>query len=173
MKRPRKAFALVVLVAAAAGLTARQQRSLAEHNAATATLAETTAEARRAGASALATEDLDESMLLAVAGVRLSDTPETRTSLVSALARHHGPARIMVVATYRSTDVTGSTQPLHALKRDLIARRICREIVLEPREYGELAMLAGPAQRLVHAAAVDHVDVEVAVAVEEQYLCGD
>ena len=36
-----------------------------------------------------------------------------------------------LIATYRSTDVTRSAQPLHALKRDLVARHLCRELVLQ------------------------------------------
>ena len=43
---------------------------------------------RRAGARSLTTDDIDESMLLAVAGVRLDDSPETRSSLLAALGRH-------------------------------------------------------------------------------------
>ena len=83
------AVAVVLLVVAlSAGLVAFEQQDRAEDNAAAATSAETTAEARRAGASALSTDDLDESMLLAVAGVRLDDSPETRSSLLSALGRH-------------------------------------------------------------------------------------
>ena len=65
-----------------------EQQDRAEENAAAATSAETTSDARRAGASALITDDLDESMLLAVAGVRLDDSPETRSSLLAALGRH-------------------------------------------------------------------------------------
>jgi DNA-binding SARP family transcriptional activator/WD40 repeat protein len=83
------AVAVVLLVVAlAAGLTAFQQRDRAEDNAAAATRSERRSEARRAGASALITDDLEESMLLAVAGVRLDDSPETRSSLLSALSRH-------------------------------------------------------------------------------------
>jgi DNA-binding SARP family transcriptional activator/WD40 repeat protein len=81
------AVALLVL-ALAAGLTAFQQRNRAEESADAASAAGTSAEARRAGAAALSTEDKDESMLLAVAGVRLDDSPETRSSLLAALARH-------------------------------------------------------------------------------------
>jgi WD40 repeat protein len=82
------AVAVVLLVVAlTAGVVAFEQRNRAEDNAAEATSAETRSEARRAGASALITDDLDESMLLAVAGVRLDDSPETRSSLLSAIAR--------------------------------------------------------------------------------------
>jgi predicted ATPase len=58
--------------------------------------------------------------------------------LVSALARHPMAARIMVIAAYRSTDVAHSAQPLHALKRDLVARHLCREVVLEPLGEAEI-----------------------------------
>lgn len=58
--------------------------------------------------------------------------------LISALARHRGRSRIMLVATYRSTDVTRSTQPLQALKRDLVARHLCREILLEPLHEADI-----------------------------------
>ena len=82
------AAVVLLVVALVAGGTAFQQKNRAEDNAAAATAAETRSEARRAGASALITDDLDESMLLAVAGVRMYDSPETRNSLLSALARH-------------------------------------------------------------------------------------
>jgi WD40 repeat protein len=48
----------------------------------------TASDARRAGARALVTDDISESMLLGVAGVHLDDTPETRSSLLAAIARH-------------------------------------------------------------------------------------
>ena len=71
-------------------------------------------------------------------------TDPSTLDLISALARHRGPSRIMLIATYRSTDVTRSTQPLHALKRDLVARHLCREIVLEPlRENAIVEYLVG------------------------------
>lgn len=58
--------------------------------------------------------------------------------LISALARHRRPARLMLVATYRPTDVAHSAQPLHSLKRDLVARHLCREIVLPPFSAAEI-----------------------------------
>jgi WD40 repeat protein/DNA-binding SARP family transcriptional activator len=83
------AGATVLLVAALiAGALAVRQADRADTNAAAAVAAETTAEARRVGALALTTDDIDESMLLAVAGVRLNDTAETRSSLLAALGRH-------------------------------------------------------------------------------------
>ena len=78
--------AAVLLVATvAAGAAAVRQTDRADANAAAALAAETAAEARRAGARALATDDIDTSMLLAVAGVRLDDSPATRANLLAAL----------------------------------------------------------------------------------------
>ncbi|HEX2780470.1 MAG TPA: AAA family ATPase [Gemmatimonadaceae bacterium] len=51
---------------------------------------------------------------------------------ISALARGGTHTRLMLVATYRPSDVARSTQPLHSLKRDLVARHLAREIVLPP-----------------------------------------
>ena len=86
------AVAVVLLVAAlGAGLVAFQQQDRPKQRTAVpaaAVDAETSAEARRAGALALTTDDIDESMLLAVAGVRLADSPETRSSLLAAIGRH-------------------------------------------------------------------------------------
>ena len=79
---------VLLVVALSAGLMAFEQQDRAKDAAAAATAAETSAEARRAGASALITDDINESMLLAVAGVRLADSPETRSSLLAALGRH-------------------------------------------------------------------------------------
>ena len=78
--------AAVLLVATvAAGAAALRQTDRADANAAAALSAETAAEARRAGARSLATDDIDTSMLLAVAGVRLDDSPATRANLLAAL----------------------------------------------------------------------------------------
>ena len=83
------AGAVVLLVLAlAAGGVAAVQSDRASDNAAKAVMNETAAEARRVGARALVTDDIDDSMLLAVAGVRLDDSPETRDSLFGAIARH-------------------------------------------------------------------------------------
>jgi WD40 repeat protein len=90
------AVAVVLLVVAlSAGLVALEQQDRAERNAsravanaAAAVASETRAEARRASALALSSDDIDESMLLAVAGVRLADSPETRSSLLAAIGRH-------------------------------------------------------------------------------------
>ncbi len=78
--------AAVLLVATLlAGAVAVRQTDRADANAVAALAAETAAEARRAGARALATDDIDTSMLLAVAGVRLDDSPATHANLLAAL----------------------------------------------------------------------------------------
>jgi WD40 repeat protein len=83
------AGAIVLLVAAlAAGGLAVQQKRVADDSAAAARDAATTAQAGRAGARAVAAEDIDKSLLLAVAGVRLDDSPDTRSSLLAALGRY-------------------------------------------------------------------------------------
>ena len=58
--------------------------------------------------------------------------------LISALARHRRSARLMLVATYRPSDLARAAQPLHSLKRDLIARHLCREIALNPLDAAEM-----------------------------------
>jgi len=80
------AVVLLALALAAGGIAAVQS-DRAGDNAAKALANETAAEARRVGTLALATDDIDESMLLAVAGVRMDDSPETRSNLQAALAK--------------------------------------------------------------------------------------
>lgn len=66
--------------------------------------------------------------------------------VISALARRGGTARIMVIATYRPADVARADHPLHALKRDLIARHLCREIALQPLSEPEIAQYLSAVQ---------------------------
>jgi len=66
-----------------AGRNAEEARAAAE----TARQAAVSADARRVGARSQLTDDISLSLLLAAAGARLDDSPETRTNLVSALAR--------------------------------------------------------------------------------------
>jgi DNA-binding winged helix-turn-helix (wHTH) protein len=66
-------------------------------------------------------------------------TDSSTLDLVSVLARRRVRARILLIATYRPSDVAHSAQPLHALKRDLVARQFCREIALEPLTPADIA----------------------------------
>src|ERR1700743_3001124 len=52
--------------------------------------------------------------------------------LISALARRHAPARLMLIGTYRPVDVVISGHPVNALKQDLVVHKLCDEIALEP-----------------------------------------
>jgi DNA-binding winged helix-turn-helix (wHTH) protein len=76
--------------------------------------------------------------------------------LVSALARHRTPARIMLIATYRPSDVADSIAPLNALKRDLVSRHLAREIALPPLTQPEIA------QYLAQGQSADTVPEELA-----------
>jgi WD40 repeat protein len=80
--------ALVLLLAAlAAGGVAVRQQGIARDNARAAVSAQTGSDARRAGARALSVDDIDTSLLLAVAGVRLDDSDATRENLQDALTK--------------------------------------------------------------------------------------
>ena len=83
--------AILLAAALAGGILALVQRGEARD-------AETAQLAQRLGAQALADEDLDRSLLLARQAVAIADTPQTRSSLLSALLRSpraigimHGP----------------------------------------------------------------------------------
>jgi WD40 repeat protein/DNA-binding SARP family transcriptional activator len=82
------ALAVVLVVAVVAGLTAVRQRDRAQESAADADAAAVAADARRVGAQALVAAALDRSLLLAVEGVRLDDSPDTRANLLAALSRN-------------------------------------------------------------------------------------
>lgn len=76
-------------------------------------------------------------LLLALEDLHWADS--STLDLISALARRRGGAKLMLVATYRPSDVARSAQPLHALKRDLVARHLCHEMVLQPLSKADVA----------------------------------
>lgn len=78
------AVALLLLAVAGAGVAVFQW-DRADDNAAAAAASEVRAVARRAGASALATGDIDTSLLLAVAGARLDPGTGTSNALLAAI----------------------------------------------------------------------------------------
>jgi DNA-binding winged helix-turn-helix (wHTH) protein len=59
--------------------------------------------------------------------------------LVSAAARRRGPAKLLLLGTYRPTGVIISQSPLKALKQDLLVHKLCREIALERLEESDVA----------------------------------
>ena len=78
--------AVLLVLALAAGGMAAVQSDRASENAARAEQAAVSADARRVGVRSQLTEDISLSLLLATAGSRLDDSPETRVNLVTALA---------------------------------------------------------------------------------------
>ncbi|MFD7075598.1 BTAD domain-containing putative transcriptional regulator [Nocardioides sp. NPDC059952] len=78
--------AALLVIALVAGALAVVQSDRATENAARAEHAAVAADAGRVGARALLADDVTLSLLLAAAGARLDDSPETRANLVAALA---------------------------------------------------------------------------------------
>ncbi len=86
--------AILLVLALIAGAIAAVQSNRAGRNAAeardaaeTARQAAVSADARRVGARSQLTDDISLSLLLAAAGARLDDSPETRVNLLTALAK--------------------------------------------------------------------------------------
>ncbi|HEX2712441.1 MAG TPA: hypothetical protein VHM88_09495, partial [Candidatus Acidoferrales bacterium] len=58
---------------------------------------------------------------------------------ISAVARRRGPAKLVLLGTYRPTDVLISQSPLKGLKQDLLLHRLCQEVALERLEESDVA----------------------------------
>ena len=58
---------------------------------------------------------------------------------ISALARRRGPAKLLLLGTYRPADVIISQSPLKALKQDLVIHNLSHEISLERLEEPDVA----------------------------------
>ncbi len=59
--------------------------------------------------------------------------------LISAMARRRGPARLVVLGTFRPVDVVLSQSPLKAIKQDLLVHQLCSEVALERLEESQVA----------------------------------
>ena len=79
--------AVLLVLALIAGGMAAVQSDRARRNAGDAYQAAVSADARRVGTRAQLTDEISLSLLLAVAGARLDDSPETRVNLLTALAK--------------------------------------------------------------------------------------
>lgn len=97
--------------------------------------------------------------------------------LIAALAQRRGPARLLLIGTYRPADLADRQHPLRPVRQQLAARRQCRELLLgllaEPDVAGYLAArfpgaaFAADLARAIHrrtdgnplftVAAVDHL----------------
>jgi tetratricopeptide (TPR) repeat protein len=58
---------------------------------------------------------------------------------ISALARRRGPAKLLLLATYRPADVIISGSPLKTLKQDLVLHNLSHEISLERLEESDVS----------------------------------
>jgi DNA-binding winged helix-turn-helix (wHTH) protein len=65
---------------------------------------------------------------------------DSTLGVISALARRRTPARLMVLATYRSQDGSAD-QALKSLKQDLVMRRLCIELNLGPLDRHSVGKL--------------------------------
>jgi predicted ATPase len=93
---------------------------------------------------ALSAVSVGSPLLLVLEDLHWGDS--STLDLISALARHRTPARIMLIATYRPSEVAGPTLPLDALKRDLVARHLGREIVVPPLTNAEIVQYLAEGQ---------------------------
>src|SRR6266478_3850521 len=66
-------------------------------------------------------------------------TDPSTLDFVSALARRRGPAKLLLLGTYRPADVIISQSPLKALKQDLVIHNLSHEIGLERFEESDVA----------------------------------
>jgi hypothetical protein len=62
---------------------------------------------------------------------------------ISALARRRGPAKLLLLGTYRPAEVIISQSPLKALKQDLVIHNLSHEIALERLEESDIAEYLG------------------------------
>ncbi len=69
-------------------------------------------------------------LLLVIEDLHWSD--HATVSLLDYLARRRGPARWMLVVSFRPTDLAVNGHPMQALRHELRLHKLCRELVLEP-----------------------------------------
>ena len=71
----------------------------------------------------------DDPLVLALEDLHWVDL--STLDVISALARRRGPAKLVVLCTYRPGDVVVAENPLKVLKEDLLVHRLCTELALE------------------------------------------
>jgi DNA-binding winged helix-turn-helix (wHTH) protein len=84
--------------------------------------------------AALETIAAEHPLLLEIEDLQWVD--HSTIDLISALARRRVPAKLMLIATSRPL---GMDQPPSALKQDLLLRRLCHEVELEPLTEAQVA----------------------------------
>ena len=87
--------------------------------------------------AALETISAEQPLLLVLEDLNWAD-PST-VDLISAVARGRGPAKLMVIGTYRPAEVAVSTQPLEMVKQDLLVHQLGFELGVEPLREEDIA----------------------------------
>jgi predicted ATPase len=90
------------------------------------------AQQRLVGDLCAALEELAAAQPLVFVFEDLHWADDSTLNLISALARRHAPARLMVLATFRPRKSSASAHPLKQLKQDLLVHRLCAEMTLPP-----------------------------------------
>src|SRR5262249_48795983 len=86
---------------------------------------------------ALETSTAQDPLVLVLEDLHWVD-PST-LDFISALARRRGPAKLLVLGTYRPADVIISQSPLKALKQDLVIHNLSEEVSLERLDEVDVA----------------------------------
>jgi DNA-binding winged helix-turn-helix (wHTH) protein len=86
---------------------------------------------------ALETLTAQDSLVLVLEDLHWVD-PST-LDFISALARRRGPAKLLLLGTYRPADLIISQSPLKALKQDLVIHNLSQELSLERLEEIDVA----------------------------------
>ncbi len=84
----------------------------------------------------LETITAEKSLLLVLEDLQWADV--STLDVIAALARRRRTAKLMLVGTYRPTDVVVSENPVTALKQELLVHRLCSEIALQPLGQAEV-----------------------------------
>ena len=94
-----------------------------------------------------ALEYLTSNALLVLLLEDLHWSDHATVDLIAALAHRRGPARLLLIGSYRPVDLVLDQHPLKQLVQSLRARRLCQEIALAPLAESEIAAyLAGRAR---------------------------
>jgi DNA-binding SARP family transcriptional activator/WD40 repeat protein len=143
LRRVVIALAVVLVLAVAGGIGALYERSSAQHQAHRAELAAVSADAGRLAALSANATDSATGSLLALAGYRLQDTPETRSALLAAVERTKSalwhvqfPQRVFGVAT-----TPNGSRVVVATANDAM--------VVDPATHKQVAEFAFPSPGLV------------------------
>ncbi|HZF30904.1 MAG TPA: AAA family ATPase [Gammaproteobacteria bacterium] len=79
----------------------------------------------------------EEPLLLVLEDLQWVD--RATVDFLSALARRRTPAKLLVVATYRTEDLESEDQPLAKVRQELLLHGLCRELDVTPLTEAEVA----------------------------------